>query len=299
MTERYRHIGFFQESAFAPRPPLRPLPSRAASVTTPAREAEPIQPEVMDYLAFLLRYVGVDPQHYRGTPLSRRLQPCLRGLESRSIQEARASLEQEPERIAGAVSTILIGVTEFFRDRQVFACLDEVVLPKLAASGQPLRVWSAGCADGAELYSVAMLLARRGLLSGSTLAGTDCRADALDKAQRGWFARSQAERLPPSFREAFLLRVGTGWRVSDILRQAVCWNQGNILAALPADAPCWDLILCRNVAIYLQPAAAALLWSRLLQSLRAGGVLVVGKAERPDGRRPLGRLAPCVFEKRE
>ena len=242
--------------------------SRIVPVTATARRAEPIEPDAADYLAFLLRCAGVDPDHYRAAPLSRRLQPCLRGLKSRSIQEARARLAQEPERIAGAVGTILIGVTEFFRDSQVFACLEEVVLPKLAARGEPLRVMSAGCADGAELYSVAMLLARGGLLSGSTLVGTDCRPDVIAKAQRGWFDRSQAECLPPSFREAFFIRERTGWRVSDTLRQAVCWKQGNILAAPPADARCWDLILCRNVAIYLERAASALLWSRLLQTLR-------------------------------
>jgi len=299
MPERYRHIRFFDESALAPGPTRRPIPSRVHPVAASTRDAEPVASEVVDHLAFLLRRAGVDPGHYHMASLSRRVGACLRSLKARSLEEARSRLEQEPERLTGAVSTILIGVTEFFRDPHVFACLDEVVLPKLAAGRRRLRVWSAGCADGAELYSVAMLLARRGLLGGSTLVGTDCRPDVLCKAERGWFDRDQVERLPLPFRAPFLVEEGSGGRVCGVLRRAVCWRQGDILAAPPADAPCWDLILCRNVAIYLEPAASALLWSRLLQSLRVGGVLVVGKAERPDRQRCLVRLAPCVFEKRE
>ena len=102
-----------------------------------------------------------------------------------------------------------------------------------------------------------------------------------------------------SLRSPFILPEGRGGRVCDALRQAVCWEQGNILDAPRGDAPGWDLILCRNVAIYLEADASALLWSRLLQALRVGGVLVVGKAERPVGQGSLVRLAPCAFEKRE
>ena len=205
--------------------------------------------------------------------------------------EARSRLQREPERVAAALSAVLIGVTDFFRDPQVFAYLDDVVLPKLSAGGRPLRVWSAGCADGAELYSMAILLAHRGLLDGSTLLGTDCRQEGIRKAERGWFDRSQVAHLPVPLRETFFAAEAGGWRVCNRLRQAVCWKQGNILSDQPTDAASWDLILCRNVAIYLEPAASALLWSRLLRALRVGGVLVVGTAERPASSGSPVRLA--------
>jgi chemotaxis protein methyltransferase CheR len=81
------------------------------------------------------------------------------------------------------------------------------------------------------------------------------------------------------------------------VRQALNWQQGNILAVAPGDEAAWDVILCRNVAIYLEAAAAARLWSRLSQALDVGGILVAGKAERPDHQAGLVRWAPCVFEK--
>jgi chemotaxis methyl-accepting protein methylase len=200
--------------------------------------------------------------------------------------------------VSEAVSALLIGVTQFFREPDMFSYLDKVVLPKLSASGAGLRVWSAGCADGAELYSVAMLLAGRGLLEGSTLLGTDCRGDAIAQAQRGWFEPTRLQSLDEGLRQTYFVPQQRGWQVCDGLRQATLWQQGDALAGSPAEQPSWDLILCRNVAIYLEPTAAARLWTVLVGSLRIGGVLVVGKAERPQQQLSLLRLAPCVLEKR-
>ena len=143
-----------------------------------------------------------------------------------------------------------------------------------------------------------MLLAGRGLLEGSTLLGTDCRLDAIRHAQRGWFDSTRLQSIDEGLRRTFFVPHQRGWRVCDVLRQATLWQQGDALAGPPAGQPSWDLILCRNVAIYLEPAAAARLWTVLVGSLRIGGILVVGRAERPQQQLPLLRLAPCVFEKR-
>lgn len=214
------------------------------------------------------------------------------------MAEARARLEREPASIPAAVSTLLIGVTDFFRDRPVFDYLDEVVLPQLAAERAGLRVWSAGCADGAELYSVGMLLARHGLLQQSRLRGTDCRADAVVHAQRGWYEASRLRGLDPSLRGVFFVQEGGGWGVCEALRSATEWGQESMLSDSPSGDR-WDLILCRNVAIYFEPAASVRLWARLAGALDPDGVLVLGKAERPQGQNSLVRLSPCVYIKRE
>jgi chemotaxis methyl-accepting protein methylase len=297
--ERYRYISFFDDASFAVSPPRRPLPRESRSDRASADEAGLLEPETAAFLSWLLGQAGVDRQCYRDAPLARRLRACLRRLRCRSVAEAWTRLEQEPADIPAAISVLLIGVTEFFRDRSVFGYLDEVVLPRLAADRAGLRVWSVGCADGAELYSVAMLLARHGLLEHCWLRGTDCRADAVVQAQRGWYESSRLGGLDASLREAFFVRERGGWRVGEALRSATEWGQESMLADSPVQGERWDLILCRNVAIYFQPAASARLWTRLANALRSGGVLVLGKAERPGGQDSLARLGPCVFIKRE
>jgi chemotaxis methyl-accepting protein methylase len=191
----------------------------------------------------------------------------------------------------------LIGVTQFFREREVFAYLDREILPTLSRHAQGVRVWSAGCANGAELYSLALLLARRGMLESSMLLGTDCRAAAVAQARRGWFEWSQLNHVEDALRQAYFVADGHGTRVRASIRDALAWQQGDVLAGSASGEAAWDLILCRNLAIYLEPAAAARLWSVLAESLRVGGILVAGKAERPEPRSAWARLAPCIFRR--
>ena len=157
-----------------------------------------------------------------------------------------------------------------------------------------LQVWSAGCSDGAELYSLAMLLRERDMLEGSIVLGTDCRADALTRALRGVFdVLSVAPPDEPRCRPHATLVEGH-WHVAEPLRAALRWRTGNVLA-LSEPGP-WDVLLCRNLAIYLEPDAAAGLWRRLEASLRRGGLLVVGRAERPVGA-SRALVAPCIYRR--
>ena len=93
-------------------------------------------------------------------------------LKVRSTEEAREVLENRPALLPAAVDSLLIGVTEFFRDSLVFEGMRAEVLPNLAIRRGPLRICSAGCSTGEELYSVAILLAEGGLLARSFLLGT-------------------------------------------------------------------------------------------------------------------------------
>src|SRR5690606_38568523 len=106
---------------------------------------------------------------YRSRPLERRLGACLRSLRVGSEDEAKALIAARPELLNRILSTLLIGVTEFFRDPLVFASLREIVVPELGRRTSAPRVLSVGCANGAELYSVAILLAEAGLLEGAAL----------------------------------------------------------------------------------------------------------------------------------
>ena len=299
--DRFRHIRFLSATEFAASASARPrsaaIPVGGCHRDVPRVEPEPLEPEARRFVEWLLKQAGVDPDGYRAAPLARRIRACLRCLRARSVTEARQRLTREPQRVTEAVSALLIGVTQFFREPEVFSYVDKAVLPGLSAGGAGLRIWSAGCADGAELYSVAMLLAGRGLLERSALLGSDCRADAIRHARRGWFDATQLQSLEEPLRQAYFVPRQRGWQVCDVLRHSTRWLQGDALAGPPLGQPSWDLIFCRNVAIYLQPSAAARLWTVLAGSLRPGGVLVVGKAERPERQSSLAYLAPCVFGK--
>jgi chemotaxis methyl-accepting protein methylase len=208
---------------------------------------------------------------------------CLRTLEARSQVEARALIERRPDARARALGAFLISVTGFFRDASIFDQVQRVVIPSLAARAGMLRAWSAGCANGSELYSLAVLLAEAGLLTRTELVGTDCRPEALREARDAVFDAVAVERLDRARLARFFDRMPAArWRAAALLRAHASWRSGDITRGVEPGS--WDVILWRNVAIYLRPEPALAIARRLVAALAPGGFLVLGRAERlPSG----------------
>lgn len=245
------------------------------------------------FVAWIINRAGLDANFYRHGPLLRRLPACLRMLRVRSTEEARGVLEQRPELLPAAVDSLLIGVTEFFRDLPVFEGMRAAVLPSLALRRGPLRVWSAACSNGEELYSVAILLAEGGLLAGSLLLGTDCRTRAVERARAGLYNAAPADQ---TIRKKYFEPEGKSWRVVGSLQRQASWEVAD-LAEKVAGGP-WDIILWRNLAIYLNAGPAEILWKRLAEALSPEGFLIVGKAERPPSALDLVPVCRCIYRRR-
>ena len=291
-TPRFSHVVFADASIIRRR-----VVDTARYAVTPAPVQAPAVPnELHDrFLLWLLQQGGVDGSMYRIETLRRRLPACLRALHVRTPAAARRALQRNPTQLHAALSATLIGVTSFFRDAQVFDALERSVLPALAAARRrPLRIWSVGCSDGAELYSVAMLLAEAGLLDGASLLGTDCRADAVTAARSGRYTPLATNAVSAArLRRHFRTEDGA-WRIDERLRRAATFRIGNVFAC--PEPGHWDVILCRNLAIYLDDGAARDLWRRLDATMRPGAVLVVGKAERPD-HASLAPIGPSMYRR--
>ena len=211
----------------------------------------------------------------------------------RSPQAARELLERKPHLIAKAVSSLLIGVTEFFREPGVFDALRTEVLPALAKGNKRLRIWSAACSTGAELYSMAILLNEAGLLERSHLLGTDCRSDAIERAKLGSYDATTLKSVGSEMRDKYFEPVGQQWRPVEALRRQVHWKVADVLADVEHGS--WDIILWRNAAIYLKSCPAETIWRKLASVLDPGGVLIVGKADRPPRDVGLTHCARCVY----
>lgn len=296
----YRHLVFPDLSQSRLALNLAPSsrdPADAAPADGSFRLAVPdaLDPAEAEFVNWLLRQGGLDVNDYRPESLRRRLPACLRVLGVQSVARAQLILRRQPELLPKALSAVVIGVTSFFRDPSVFDALAAEVLPSLRGEASPLRVWSAGCSDGQELYSVAMLLAEAMRLDDAELLGTDCRAQAISAAISGRYDAAAMESVPSDWQDKYFTHDGGAWEVSESLRHATRWE----IAALPGNvAPCsFDLILCRNLAIYLELNAAERLWAHLITALRPGGVLGVGKAERPAALRTLKQVGPCLYRR--
>ena len=281
---------FFQGIAAAParkEPERTPVPEK---VDRRVPSEEPAD----DFLREVFAGAGLALEAYRSRALSRRLAACLRFLRVPDVAGARKRLSERPELVDSMLDLVLLGVTEFGRDPEVFAQIREEILPMWARLHRPLRVWSAACSDGRELLSVGILLAEEGLLDQAELLGTDCRATAIATAQLGRYPAASLGHLQDSWRNCFARQRELAV-APDALRRALRWRQANLLRG-PEPGP-WDLILWRNMAIYLEPESAGKVWPALVRELAPGGCLVTGKAEAPPRELPLERVGPCLYRK--
>jgi len=170
---------------------------------------------------------------------------------------------------------IAISVSGLFRDEAQFELLERTLLPPLLAKRRRISVWSAGCADGSELYSVAIVLERLGALERALLLGSDILEENLAAARHGVYGPVE---IPAR------------------IRAAARWERRDLLAAdMPPSG--WTLVLCRNVAIYLGPRERAGLYEKLAASLARGGILLLGRAERMAAPASLGLelVAPHAY----
>lgn len=224
--------------------------------------------------------------------LDSRLGPLAQSLGLRNLYELvdrsrRDSTRSIERKIIDAVTT---RETLFFRDNAPFEALRHKIIPELIdrrmrarTSGSiPIRIWSAASSSGQELYSVAILLQQ--LLAGMNgftlrLIGTDISDEAVIAASRGEFRKHEIERgLPPNLLPKFFSPTSTGWRVHDSLRAMVSFKRFNLMQDL-TPLGLFDVILCRNVAIYFDEATKVKLFQRLAKQMDPEGALIIGSME--------------------
>ena len=243
-------------------------------------------PELLRAAEAMARDSGIS-----GTSNTSRAAVCMKRL--MAAAPTRAGVEQLARHLT-------IGETYFFREPALFDTLERDVLPPLIAArraaGKTLRVWSAGCCTGEELYSLAILLHR--LIPDLadwrvTLLGTDINPQFLRKAEQGVYRDWSFRNVPDWIRRCYF----DAGAIAPVLRQGVRFDYLNLATgAFPgpdSGTPPMDLILCRNVLMYFAPACAARTVLRLRDALAGDGWLAVGVAE--TGHSLLNPLQPVRF----
>lgn len=258
-------------------PPLRHLlPSLAADELD----------GILDYLG----QCGTPARSYKRVFLARRVAARMR---ARAVETGRDYLQllrrdaSESDRLIASLS---IRHSYFLRDANTFRALREQFLAPLFAERaqrgrRRFRAWSAGCASGEEPYSLAILCAE--ILQGDRprwnlrILGTDVSAAALEQAQSGLYPEDRLRNLTPALIQRYFTRGTEGYRVCEEIRTCVSFARQNVF-----DAPArghFDLILCRNVLIYLAREQQDRLFRLFHSALTNPGLLVIGKTETLSG----------------
>jgi two-component system CheB/CheR fusion protein len=191
-------------------------------------------------------------------------------------------LGNTPNAVQALYQSILINVTSFFRDTDVYAFLQSEVLPLLLQHGSSiLRIWVPGCATGEEVYSLAICLCEylhpRLVSPTVQVFGTDISDQAIDAARAGIYRENQMENVSPERRQRFFYPVDGGYQIKKSVRELCVFARQDLISDPPFSDI--DLISCRNVLIYLNPPLQQRILSFFHYSLKPRGFLLLGNSE--------------------
>ncbi|MEO0136664.1 MAG: protein-glutamate O-methyltransferase CheR [candidate division WOR-3 bacterium] len=229
-----------------------------------------------DLIKLIEEKTGFKCQSYKERPLTRRIRVRMRALGLREFSEYYDFLNNNPGEFKTLLDTITINLSYFFRNFETFEYLKNDILPRFSDNSK-IIFWSAGCAQGEEAYSLAIIAAEIGILDKTIIYATDIDDDALKKATIGIYPDIAFQYTPPKYREKYFIKCAEGYQVKDEIKRNVNIFHHDLFDCFPYEK--CDLIMCRNVLIYLSREAQSELVRRFHEALKPGGYLVIGKVE--------------------
>ncbi|ANN70719.1 CheR family methyltransferase [Bordetella bronchialis] len=242
-----------------------------------------------DILAMLRARTGHDFKHYKKATVLRRIERRMQVTGLPDMPAYAAMLHEKPDETPKLLSDMLIGVTQFFRDRESFEILEQRIVGNLFGGDNGpvpthVRTWVAGCSSGEEAYSVAMLLCAeadaRNAAPKIQVFATDIDEFSLVIGRAGVYPGAIETDVPAARLQQFFTREGSNYRVRKELRERVLFAPHNVLRDPPFSK--LDLVSCRNLLIYLDREVQADVLRMFHFALKPGGYLFLGSSESAD-----------------
>ncbi len=240
----------------------------------------------------VLEITGIDLSSYKSEQMKRRLCTLMTRCGSHNLFEYSRLISQDEARRQEFKDFVTINVSEFFRIPDKFEYLRKRIVPALLEGRRRLNVWSAGCSDGCEPYSLAIMLQEMSPLGQWRILATDIDATVLERARRGIYPESQLRNLSGGQLQKYFVPLGKEFRLADQVKKRIEFKIHDLLRSPYEDD--LDLIVCRHVLIYFTEDAKDEIFRRFNSSLRTGGVLFVGGTEMIKMPRNMGYDSPSV-----
>jgi two-component system CheB/CheR fusion protein len=241
----------------------------------------------LDKIIILLReQSGHDFSLYKKNTLFRRIERRKGIHQIENISSYVRFLQENPAEVDILFKELLIGVTSFFRDPEVWEKLKDKIIPEMireAPNRHIFRAWVTACSSGEEAYTLAMIFKevaekltnQKGV--SLQIFATDLDKDAIEKARAGVYSENIAGDISPERLSRFFVQENSGYRISNSIREMVVFAPQNIIKDPPFTK--LDILTCRNMLIYMEPELQRKLISLFNYSLNQDGTLVLGTAE--------------------
>lgn len=265
-------------------PPPGNLEAPVEHAPTPAEQDPGTEDALQEIISSLLSRTGHDFRHYKRATVLRRIERRMQVRQTPTLPDYRDLLVNDVAENRALLDDMLIGVTNFFRDREAFESLERDVMPELfkdRGAGEEVRAWVAACASGEEAYSLAMLLAEQAALMDQPppfqVFASDIDDHAIDAARAGTYPGSIITDVAPSRLRQYFKREDSRYRIRKSLRDRILFASHNLLRDPPFSR--LDLISCRNLLIYLNRDVQARVLQTFHFALKPGGYLFLGSSE--------------------
>ncbi len=249
-----------------------------------ARMESGLESEAVSRIFVLLRNrTGHDFSNYKSTTTGRRIARRMNAQQIDSVKEYARFVQVNPQELDQLFRELLIGVTSFFRDPDAFAALEELGLRTILKTKPEgiLRCWIAGCSTGEEAYSIAMLAREYMESTGAhypvQIFATDVDPESVDFARSGLYSAAITSDVSPKRLERFFMEEDGHYRIKKEVREMVVFATQNLVHDPPFTK--LDLLVCRNLLIYLNSDVQKRLIPVFHYSLKPDGVLFLGSSE--------------------
>lgn len=237
--------------------------------------------DTLTKIIMILRdFSGIDFSSYRENTILRRLERRVSINRFSTLDEYVLFLSESDKEKDILYRELLIGVTRFVRDIEAFDALKAKVFPELKKR-KLIRIWSAGCSTGEEVYSLAILLTEylrtEGVDCEVKIFATDIDRHSLDQASAGVYPESIIADLDPYLLSRYFTKQENGYQINDSIRQMVVFAKHNLIKDPPFSK--LDMLVCRNLFIYLKPEVQTRLLAMFYYSLSPDGFLFLGSSE--------------------
>ncbi|MEA5574853.1 CheR family methyltransferase [Anabaena sp. UHCC 0451] len=241
-------------------------------------------PNFENLLIYIREHRGFDFTGYKRSTLIRRVTKRIQSLNIDNFGDYIDYLEVYPEEFHYLFNTILINVTDFFRDTAAWEYLGKKVIPNLIKgkkTGEQIRIWSAGCASGEEAYTLAILVAEalgaEDFRQRVKIYATDVDEEALNQSRQAIYSAKEVDAVPTELRDKYFELVGNNYIFRQDLRRCVIFGCHDLLQDAPISR--LDLLVCRNTLMYFNSEVQGRIMTRFHFALNDTGYLFLGKAE--------------------
>jgi two-component system CheB/CheR fusion protein len=251
----------------------------------PSVDTVELAEEALQRVVFLLlNRTGHDFKQYKRATVLRRIERRMQVRAVHTLPDYCSLLEADPRECNALLDDMLIGVTNFFRDREAFEALEREIIPELFKDKTPteeVRVWVAACSTGEEAYSMAMLLADHGADMTQPppfqVFASDIDTDAIAQARSGSYPGSIVTDVPPGRLRRHFTRDDDRYHIRKAIRDRILFAAHNVLRDPPFSR--LDMVSCRNLLIYLNRDVQTRVLEMFHFALKPGGYLFLGSSE--------------------